>query len=228
MSEKLLVETDEYLKSGAHIGTKFKSGDMGRYIYKSRKDGLNVLDIQTLDQRIRIAARFLASFDLSKIVAVSRKLYGQMPVKEFANSIGGIALTGRFVPGTFTNPQGKGFIEPAVVIVTEPESDGQSLREASSVCVPVVAMCSTNNLLRNVDLVIPINNKGKKSLALVYWLLAREILKAKGEIKSDTAFSKKIEDFEYKLKEGEKEADSTEKKAFARFRPRRYGQRRSY
>ncbi len=209
--EKTLVEADKYLKTGAHIGTKFKSGDMRRYIYKMRKDGLNVLDMQTLDERIAIVANFLALFEPRKIVVVSRRLYGHTPAKMFAESIGAKAFTGRFVPGTLTNPKGKEFIEPAILLATEPEPDSQAIDEATKINVPVIALCSTNNSTKNVDLVLPVNNKGRKSLALVYWLLAREFLKAKGLIKADKDFSKKLEQFEYQIKEGKEPEEKTER-----------------
>ncbi len=205
MQQTKLVETDKYLNTGAHIGTKFKSGDMKRYIYKVRKDGLNVLDVQTLDAKLKVAAKFLAGYPKEGIMVVSRKLYGYTPAKTFAEAVGAHALTGRFVPGTFTNPEGHRFVEPKVVVVTEPESDSQAIDEATKMRVPVVAMASTNNSLKNVDLAIPINNKGRKSLALGYWILAKEILKERGEIKEDSEFAKTVEDFEYKMKEGEEE-----------------------
>lgn len=221
-----LIEAEKYLKSGAHIGTRFKSGDMRKYIYKIRKDGLNVLDVQTLDERIKIAANFLGQFNPEKIVVISRKLYGQTPAKMFSKTIGGKAYTGRFVPGTFTNPEGKEFIEPDVIIAVEPEPDVQAVNEAAMVNVPVVALCSTNNSLRNVDLAIPVNNKGRKSIALVFWLLARELLKIHGKIKSDAEFTVTIEDFEYKMKEGEKEFIEEERPAFRERRPRNSEKRR--
>src|SRR3989344_5864811 len=201
-----LVETDKYLNTGAHIGTKFKSGDMKRYIYKVRKDGLNVLDVQTLDERLKFASKFLSGFPANRIAIVSRKVYGNTPAKMFAESIGGKALTGRFVPGTFTNPKGTRFVETGIVVITDPEPDAQAILEASIVSVPVVALASTNNVLKNVDIAVPINNKGRKSLALGYWILAKEVLKERGEIKSDSEFGKTIEDFEYKMTEGEEEA----------------------
>ncbi|MBU0662139.1 MAG: 30S ribosomal protein S2 [Candidatus Diapherotrites archaeon] len=202
-----LIDVDTYLKTGAHIGTKFKSGDMRKYIYKVRRDGLNVLDVQVLDSRIRTAAQFIAQFEPDKIIAVSKKLYGREPVRQFAEAIGAKAITGRFVPGLFTNPAGKKFIEPGVVIVTEPEPDVQAISEATRIKIPVVALASTNNTLRNIDIAIPINNKGRKSLALVYWLLAREYLKIRGTIKADAEFKKTVDDFEYKMKEGEREEE---------------------
>jgi len=206
---KHLVELDQYLKTGSHIGTKFKTGDMKRYIFKQRKDGLKVLDVETIDNRLRIAAKFLAKFEPAGIIAVARKTYGQQPAKMFAEAIGGKAILGRFVPGTFTNPNAKRFVEPKAVIVTDPESDRQVLKEVQKTKAPVVAMCSTNNSLTTIDLVVPINNKGRKSMALAYYLLAREILKERGTIKKDEEFAKKLEDFEYKMPEGQKERQET-------------------
>ncbi len=205
LKQTVLVETEKYLNTGSHIGTKFKSGDMRRYIYKMRKDGLNVLDVQVVDERLKFAAKLLAKFPGDKIAVVSRKSYGQTPTKAFAEAVGGMALTGRFVPGTFTNPQCTRFVEPKIVVITDPEYDVQAIEEATVVRIPVVAMASTNNALKNIDLCVPMNNKGRKSLALAYWILSKEILKERGDIKSESEFAKTPEDFEYKMKEGEEE-----------------------
>ncbi|MFH0970596.1 MAG: 30S ribosomal protein S2 [Candidatus Diapherotrites archaeon] len=213
---------EKYLTTGAHIGTRFKSGDMLRYIYKQRKDGLKVLDVQVIDERVKQVGQFLSKFDSKKIVIVSRKLYGKTPAEEFAKSIGAYAITGRFVPGTFTNPEGKEFIQPQLVIITEPESDAQAIAEASKVRAVVVALASTNNVLANVDVVIPINNKGRKSLALVYWLLAKEIMLQKGDIPNEEAFPKKVEDFEYPIKDGEGEDRGPKRKRRERKFTNRY------
>lgn len=221
MADKMLLDVDKYLKTGSHIGTVFKTGDMKRFVFKVRKDGLKVFDIQTIDRRIMVAAKFLAKFPSGKIVSVSRKLYGQEPARQFAEAIGGKTVVGRFVPGTFTNTKSQSFVEPSVVIVTEPESDSQAISEATRVRIPVIALASTNNSLKNIDIVIPINNKGRKSLALAYWLLAREILKEKGEIKKHEDFSKTMEDFEYKLKEGAEEEGDERSESEGGFRQRR-------
>jgi len=207
---------EKFLKTGAHIGTKFKTGDMHRYIFKQRKDGLKVLDVESIDKRIKMVGGFLARYEVEKIVVVSKKIYGHIPAKMFSEATGAKALTGRFVPGTFTNPLAKEFIEPQVVLVTDPNSDGQAVSEATKVRAPVVALCSTNNTLRNVDLIIPINNKGRKSLALAYWLLAKEVLEKKGIIKKDEDFGKTLEDFEYKMKDEEREEEEFEEKTMRR------------
>jgi small subunit ribosomal protein S2 len=196
---------EKYLKTGAHIGTRFKSGDMARYIYKQRKDGLNVLNVQLIDERIKQVGIFLAQYDPKKIAVVSRKQYGSTPAKEFANLVGAHAIVGRFVPGIFTNPESQNFFQPEVVLVTEPESDAQAIKEATRVRAVVVALASTNNSLKNIDIVIPVNNKGRKSLGLVFWLLAREFLKVKGDIAKDEDFTKAVEDFEHPQRESKEE-----------------------
>ncbi|MCD6247757.1 MAG: 30S ribosomal protein S2 [Candidatus Diapherotrites archaeon] len=198
MVEKTLIPAKEYLQAGIHIGAKFKTEGMRRFIFKKRPDKLKVLDISTIDERIKVASKFLASFPAEKLVVVSQKEYGRVPASKFAEHIGAKAFTGRFVPGTFTNPESKRFIEPAVVLITDPNVDRQAVKEAAEQHVPIVALCSTDNKTEYIDLIIPCNNKGRKSLALVYWLLAREILKARESIKKDKEFSAKIDDFEFK------------------------------
>ncbi|MDP2666727.1 MAG: 30S ribosomal protein S2 [Candidatus Diapherotrites archaeon] len=194
---------EKYLTSGAHIGARFKSGDMGKYIYKQRRDGLKVLDIQMIDQRVKHVGQFLSRYAPHEIIVVSRKMYGKTPVEEFAATIGCRALTGRFVPGTFTNPEGKEFLQPKVVIITEPESDVQAIQEASLARAAVVALASTNNELRNIDVVLPVNNKGRKSLALIYWLLARGYLIGTGKIADEESFTRTPEEFEHPVREGD-------------------------
>jgi small subunit ribosomal protein S2 len=190
-----LISPDEYLAAGVHIGTQVKTGDMRSFIYKVRPDGLYVLDIKQLDERIKLAGKFLARFDPSKILVVSARQYGQKPAEMFSKVIGAGYILGRFVPGTLTNPVLKDYREPDVVLVTDPAIDTQAVQEATDVGIPVVALCDSNNLASNVDLVIPTNNKGRKALALVYWLLTREVLRSKGI----TNFPYSIEEFEAEL-----------------------------
>ena len=189
-----LVSIDEYLAAGVHIGTQQKTQDMMRFVYRVRTDGLYVLDIQSTDERIRVASKLLSHYDPSRILVVSSRQYGQHPARMFSRALGTRAMLGRFIPGSLTNPQIHGFFEPDVVIVTDPAGDAQVLKEASSIGVPVVALCDTNNLISNVDLVIPTNNKGRKALSLVYWLLAREVSRLNG-----TLFNYELTDFETPL-----------------------------
>ncbi|MGZ4857899.1 MAG: 30S ribosomal protein S2 [Methanobacteriaceae archaeon] len=176
MSE-LLIPLDQYLAAGLHIGTQQKTKDMERYIYRVRADGLYVLDVRKTNDRIASASRFLAKYEPDDILAVSTRQYGQTPVRRFGEVTGARTIPGRFIPGTLTNPNYAKFIEPKVVMVTDPRSDNQAIIEAKQVGIPVVALCDTENLLGNVDMVVPVNNKGRKAIALVYWLMARQILR---------------------------------------------------
>ena len=196
---RLLIPEDVYLTSGVHIGTQQKSADMKDFIFKVRSDGLYVLDVKKTDERIRVAASFLARFDPTRILVVSARQYGQKPAKTFAKTLGSMVVAGRFIPGSLTNPVLPSFLEPEVVLVTDPAADQQALIEALGVGIPIVAICDANNETRNVDLVIPSNNKGRRALATVYWLLIREIMKARGLVKSDAEYKMTVEDFEATL-----------------------------
>ena len=197
--EELLLPQDNLLSAGIHIGTRTKTTDMVPFIYRVRPDGLFVLDVKKTDERMRVAAKFLARFDPSKIVAVAARLYGRNPVGKFCEVTGAIPVIGRFIPGMLSNPIYPKRIEPGVVIVSDPKADAQAVREASIMGIPVVALCSTDNDFCDVDLVIPTNNKGRRALAVIYWLLARQIMREKGEITPDGDITLSIEDFEVKL-----------------------------
>jgi small subunit ribosomal protein S2 len=186
-----LVPIDEYLASGVHIGTQQKTQDMMKFVYRVRTDGLYVLDIQATDSRIRQVSHFLSKYDPAKILVVSARQYGQFPAKMFSKAIGAKSMVGRFIPGTLTNPSIEGFFEPDAIMVTDPAGDAQVIKEAVNIGIPVIGLCDTNNMISNVDLVIPTNNKGRKALSLIYWLLAREISKEKG-----IPFNYTMEDFE--------------------------------
>ena len=198
MSE-LLIPLDKYLAAGLHIGTQQKTKDMERYIYRVRADGLYVLDVRKTNDRIVAAGKFLAKFDQDDILVVSTRQYGQAPVKKFGQVTGAKTIPGRFIPGTLTNPNYGKFIEPKVLVVTDPESDSQAIIEARQIGIPVVALCDTENLLGNVDIVVPVNNKGRKAIALVYWLLARQTLRGRGDLAEDQDLSIPPTDFELKM-----------------------------
>ena len=176
-----IIPVDEYLAAGVHIGTQQKTEDMKRFVYRVRADGLYVLDVKATDDRIKTAAKFLSKFDPARILVVSARQYGQFPATMFAKVIGAKSMVGRFIPGTLTNPEYRDFVEPDVVVVTDPIGDLQAVKEAVDIGVPVVAMCDTNNMTMHIDVVIPTNNKGRKALALIYWLLAQEITKLRGQ-----------------------------------------------
>ncbi len=189
-----LVPVEEYLAAGVHIGTQQKSKDMMKFIYRVRGDGLYILDIQATDERIKTAAKFLSQYDPAKILIVTSRQYGQYPAKKFAETIGGMSVIGRFIPGMLTNQRLNKYIEPDVVVVTDPIGDSQAITEAVQAGIPIVALCDTNNMTKYVDLVIPTNNKGRKALSMIYYLLTREMLRLRGVATSLTP-----EDFETEL-----------------------------
>jgi small subunit ribosomal protein S2 len=189
-----LAPVEEYLAAGVHIGTQQKSKDMKRYIYRVRGDGLYILDIRATDERIKTAAKFLAQFDPPKILIVTSRQYGQYPAKRFAEAIAAMSITGRFIPGMLTNQVIPGYLEPDVVMVTDPIGDAQVVTEAVQSGIPVVALCDTNNMTGYIDLVIPTNNKGRKALSLIYYLLTKEMLRLRGVTTNLT-----LEDFETEI-----------------------------
>lgn len=207
---ELLVDLETFLKAGIHIGTSSGMKSMEPFIYRVRNDGLYVLDVRSTDERIRIAARFLAKMEPEDIAVCSVRTYGIFPAQQFAKSIGAKALTGRVIPGTFTNPKisGKGkFVQPKVVIVSDPNTDKQALKEAIRMGIMVVGLLDTDNTTNSVDYVIPCNNKGRNSLATVFWLLARETLRERGELSPDHESRFTVEEF--KAPRGRRKPDST-------------------
>jgi len=198
---ELLVDRNTYLAAGVHIGTRQKTGSMAPYIFKVRPDRIYILDVEKTDTKIRVAAKMLARQKPERILVVSARQYGQQPVLKFCEVVGAKPIVGRFVPGTLTNPSYPGYSEFSLLLVTDPMADAQPLAEAAKMGIPVIALCDTDNETADVDLVIPTNNKGKKALALVYWLLARQVLRERGELAPDAPFPIPVEEFESRPKE---------------------------
>lgn len=196
MSEQnLLVPTDEYLKSGIHIGTKFKTKYMEKFIYKTRPDGLTVLNIQQIDERIRVAADMLSKYAPEDIVIVSRRENGWKAVKMFGKITGVKTFAGRYTPGLMTNPQLKNFLEAKIVFVVDAWPDKNAVLDANKVGIPVIALCDTNNTANYIDLIIPCNNKGKKSLGLLFMIIAQRYMLNRHIIKKPEDFKYKMDDF---------------------------------
>ena len=198
-AKELLIDEDTFLTCGVHIGTKQKSKDMEPYVYKVRDDGLRILNVNMTSEKVVEAAQFLKDFNPKDVLVVSARQYGWKPATKFAESCGFECIAGRFTPGRLTNPEMRFFIEPKVIVLTDPAADAQAFREATNIKIPVIAMCDSNNLTTNVDIVIPGNNKGRRSLALIYWLLSREILRIRGELAADEDLEETIDDFEAPL-----------------------------
>jgi small subunit ribosomal protein S2 len=195
---ELLAPLEDYLKAGVHIGTSSGMKSMEWAIYRTRSDGLYVLDVHKTDERIRVAAKFLARQDMSRVVACSVRAYGIYPVEMFAKVTGAMSITGRFIPGIFTNTKIKGryhYLEPTTVLITDPHFDKQALKEAQRVGTPIVSLVDTDNVIRSVDLAIPCNNKGRNSLAMIFWLLTKEILRERGELSPEKDTQLRVELF---------------------------------
>ena len=203
--DDLLLPRDTMLSAGIHIGTRMKTQDMAPFIYRVRPDGLFVLDVQKTDERIRVAAKFLARFEPSKIAVAASRLYAHEPVRQFSRLVGAKSVIGRFIPGLLSNPLYPNRIDPEIIVVSDPRADAQAVKEASRVGIPIIALCSTDNEFAGVDLVIPTNNKGRRALAVIFWLLARQILRERGELSMDKDPTVPIEDFEAKLSRDEED-----------------------
>jgi small subunit ribosomal protein S2 len=176
----MLVSTETYLKSGIHIGTKFRTKSMMPFIYKTRPDGLSVLDIKKIDEKLAAFADYLAQFAPEDILLVSRRENGWKPVKMFGKATGVKYYTGRYPPGMLTNPSLEIYQEAKLLVAVDAWPDRNAISDAKKVGVPVAALCDTNNTDFNVDFVMPANNKGKKSLGLLFWVLAKEYAKRRG------------------------------------------------
>jgi small subunit ribosomal protein S2 len=203
--ETLLLPRDTLLSAGIHIGTRMKTLDMEPFIYRVRPDGLFVLDVKKTDDRIRVTGKFLSRYEPARIAVAATRLYAHEPVKMFCKLTGATPLIGRFIPGQLSNPQYSSRIDPEVILVCDPRADAQAVKEASKVGIPIVALCSTDNEFAGVDLVIPTNNKGRRALAVVFWLLARQVLRERGELGPDKDPPVTIEDFEAKVTREEEE-----------------------
>ncbi len=195
MAEDFLVPRDVYLKSGVHIGTKFKTKYMEKFIYKTRQDKLSVFNLQEVDKRLKLAFNLLSHYEPHEILLVGRRESAWKPIKKCAELTGMTAIVGRYPPGMLTNPQLKTYREAKIVLVVDPLLDKNALNDAFSRGLPIIALCDTNNTANKVDLVVPFNNKGRNSLALFFMLLAKYYMLNKKMIKSEDEFKYTVDDF---------------------------------
>ena len=197
--KEVMVTEETYMTAGAHIGTRQKTSDMKPFIYKVRHDGLYIIDVTKTDERIQTAAKLIASYNPKHVLAVSVRQYGQKPIRKLSEYTDISVLDGRFRPGILTNPNAKGYLEPELLIVTDPLADQQALREAQNIGIPVIGLCDTNNETKHIDVIIPTNNKGRRALSLVYWLLTQAVLKEQGKIDTFSDFDAEMEEFEAEI-----------------------------
>jgi len=193
--KELLVSVDQYSKAGIHIGTKFKTKHMADFIYKVKPDGLVILNLQKIDERIRIASDMMARYAPEDIVAIGKRENSWKPLKLFSKLTGITVFPGRYAPGILTNLALKDFTEFKLMVVVDAWLEKNAVADAKKTGIPIIGLCDTNNNGNDLDLIIPCNNKGRKSLGLVFWILAREYMQKRGLLEKGKDLPISIDEF---------------------------------
>jgi len=177
--EELLVNLEEYVKSGIHLGTKVITSQMRPYVYKRRADGLAIFNTSIIDKKIRLAASMLSKYAPEDIVVAGKREASWAALKAFSKASGIRAFTKKYPSGIITNPDLEEFFEPKLIFVIDPWLDKNPISDALNINLPIVALCDTNNLFSSADLIVPCNNKSNKSIGLILWIIAKEYNKAR-------------------------------------------------
>ncbi|MEK0351738.1 MAG: 30S ribosomal protein S2 [Nitrosopumilus sp.] len=191
------------LATGIRVGTQVKTKFMKPFITKASPEGLYMLDLDITLEKIKAAAKFINRVGTDKLIVCSGRQYAETPIEKFCEMLDSKKLVGRFMPGTLTNPSLPYYIEPKLVLISDPQVDEQAITEATNAGIPVIGIANTDNITSKLDVIIPANNRGRKALATVYWLLVRQILIERGELKEDESMKYEIDDFETKITEEE-------------------------
>jgi len=201
--KNVLEATDEDIKKllacKAHLGTKNLQAGMARYVYARRKDGIHVIDLHATWQKLILAARIIVAIENpADGCVISARPYGQRAVLKFSQLTGATFIAGRFTPGGFTNQIQDKFLQPRLLICTDPRTDHQAVTESAYVNIPVIAFCDTDSPMSYVDIAIPCNNRGRQAIGMLYWMLAREILRMRGTTPRSIPWDVKVDLFFYR------------------------------
>jgi len=194
-NQEMLVSVDQYSKAGIHIGTKFKTKHMADFIYKIKPDGLVIMNVQRIDERLKIASEMMARYNPEEIVVIGKRENSWRPMKLFSKLTGINVYPGRYAPGTLTNLAFKNFTEFKLMLVVDAWLEKNAVQDAQKVGIPIIGLCDTNNVTNELDLIIPCNNKGRKSLGLVFWILAREYMQRKGLLEKGKELPISLDEF---------------------------------
>ncbi len=193
------------LATGIRVGTQVKTKFMKSFITTASPEGLYMLDLDITLEKIKTAAKFINRVGTDNLIVCTGRRYAETPIEKFCEMLDSKKLLGRFMPGTLTNPSLPYYIEPKLVLISDPQVDEQAITEATNAGIPVIGIANTDNITSKLDVIIPANNRGRKALATVYWLLVRQILIERGELKENESMKYEIDDFETKITEEETE-----------------------